>query len=183
MGNLYPSIEILNEAFELRGREVFWKERPSSHFKTSRGRSVFNSSYSGLRAGTLLAPLNQYRILWLTHLDKKYQILEHVVVWALSKGEYPNCDLDHEDGNGLNNNIRNLIEKSKSENMHNKKMYKNNKSGHVGVTWYKRYGKWCASGRHDGKRKTIGYYEELSDAIAARKEWEEGKGFTERHGK
>lgn len=183
MENSYPPFDVIFESLELNDEGVFWKRRPLSHFNCKRGCSVFNGRYAGTKAGTLLSPLNQYRIIWITYRGFKYQILEHIVVWLLHNGVYPKLNVDHLDGDGLNNKIENLVEKTVSENMHNKHMYSNNKSGYVGVIWYERYSKWRAYGTHAGVKKTIGYYEELEKAILARQNWEEGKNFTERHGR
>ncbi len=183
MANLYPPFEVLQEAIALRGGELYWKQRPPSHFKTVRGVSVFNSRYSGSAAGTLLGPKNLYKIVWITYQGVKYQILAHIVVWALFYGEYPDSMIDHEDGDGLNNDPSNLKLATQTQNMHNKRIYRNNKSGHVGVKQHPDGVKWVAFGTHEGDKKTIGSFVKLEDAISARKEWEAGKGFSKRHGK
>ena len=162
--------------------ELIWLNRPQSHFDTEHGWKCFQR-YVGTRAGTVLDSDGLYRCVTVSYKGIRYTMLEHVIIWAIYNGRYPDGTVDHSDGDGLNNDPSNLTETSHSGNMHNKSMYKNNKSGHVGVTWYKRYEKWLASGRHEGKSKTIGYFDNLQDAIDARKEWEIGKGFSDRHGK
>lgn len=182
MASSYPPIEILKECLQDTEDGVQWLHRPVSHFSAVRGYKTFNGQRAGKRVGTLLGPLNKYRIISITVRDVKYQILEHIAVWALHNGLYPDVQIDHEDGDGLNNKISNLRLATHTENMHNKGRYRNNSSGHVGVHWYARYSKWCASGRHNDKRKTIGYFDNIEDAIAARKAWEVDKDFSHRHG-
>lgn len=183
MESSYPPFEVLKECLALRGSTLYWKERPLYHFKSARGMNIFNGRYSKSEAGTLLGPKNLYRIIWITHCGVRYQVLAHVASWAIFHGNYPDGFIDHKDGNGLNNDPENLILATHSENMHNKRMYKTNSSGCVGVRWYSRYSKWVATGTHNKEKKTIGYFSEFSDAVAARKEWEAGKGFSQRHGK
>lgn len=181
---LRPPVEFLAEALELTSDgKLVWRVRPQTHFLTLKGMRIFNTQYAGTPAGQVLFPLKNYRVVWITFNGKRYQIMEHIVVWALTYGEYPSGEIDHKDGNGFNNCPYNLRLTDRVGNMHNKRQYKNNSSGHVGVNWYSRYSKWAAQGTHEGKKKTLGYFERLEDAVAARQAWEEGKGFSDRHGK
>lgn len=76
---------------------------------------------------------------------------------------------DHIDRDPLNNKRSNLRLVRHSENMRNKKVPKNNKSGTKGVHWEKSYGNWRAMIKKDGKMYHIGCYKNLDDAISARK--------------
>lgn len=53
-----------------------------------------------------------------------------------------------------------------------KKPIKANKSGVTGVNWDKSRGKWMAGIRFQGKRYNLGRFDDISDAISARKEAE-----------
>ena len=53
-----------------------------------------------------------------------------------------------------------------------KKLQSNNKSGYPGVNWYKAYGKWRARIRLYNKEYHLGYFDDIKDAIKARKEAE-----------
>ena len=184
MESLRPPVEYLAEALELQvGGKLVWRVRPPAHFSTVKGMRIFNTQYSGKPAGQILFPHKNYRVVWITFQGRRHQIMEHIVVWALSYGEYPDGEIDHEDGNGFNNCPTNFRLTDRTGNMHNKKQYKNNSSGHVGVSWYPKSGKWVAQGTHNKVKKTLGYFVELADAVAAREAWEAGKGFSERHGK
>lgn len=56
----------------------------------------------------------------------------------------PKIDIDHRDGDGLNNRKSNLRPCTHSENLRNQKLSKANTSGFKGVLWEKRYKKWFA---------------------------------------
>jgi hypothetical protein len=47
-----------------------------------------------------------------------------------------------------------------------------NKSGYSGVSWYKRYSKWKVTLRASGLDIFIGYFADIEEAIAARKDAE-----------
>ena len=58
----------------------------------------------------------------------------HRVIWEMLKGALGTEDnIDHEDGNGLNNKIENLLCKAHRSNCQNKKKQDNNTSGVTGV--------------------------------------------------
>lgn len=54
----------------------------------------------------------------------------------------------------------------------NQRLSKNNKSGYSGVFWNKRASKWQVQITVKAKNKHLGFYENLKDAIVARKEAE-----------
>ena len=90
--------------------------------------------------------------------------------------------IDHEDGNGLNNQRNNLRECSHTENMTNRKPAKNSSSKYLGVSWHKsktKYlskktgietiyysGGWMSNIRINNKYKYLGMFStELEAAI------------------
>ena len=92
----------------------------------------------------------------------------HRVIWAMVYGDWPKGQIDHIDGNGLNNRIQNLRDVTHSENQRNKRLQSRNKSGHSGVTWYKPTQKWQAFISVDGKQKHLGHFGTVEEAAAAR---------------
>lgn len=92
---------------------------------------------------------------------RKYQT--HRVAWLLMTGSWPAFDIDHIDGNRLNNSFSNLREANRSENCQNRKVRSGSVSGAKGVYWHKKNHKWCASirGKYLGSFKTI---DEASEA-------------------
>jgi len=97
------------------------------------------------------------------------KLLAHRIVYAIVTGEMPNGDIDHIDGNPLNNRIENLRDVSKSENLHNSKNRKDNSSGFPGVHWHHQHQKWHARIQVDNQRIFLGYFSDYEDAVRARK--------------
>lgn len=75
--------------------------------------------------------------------------------------------VDHIDGNGLNNCRSNLRIATQSQNRANLRHYRNNTSGYKGVTWDKYWKKWVAKIRVVGRDYSIGRFDNLHDAAKA----------------
>jgi hypothetical protein len=84
--------------------------------------------------------------------------LEHRVAWYLKTGVWPR-QVDHRDGNGLNNKWQNLRLATTSQNQANKKLGRNNTSGYKGVCWHKGGQRWAAMIEIGGRQKWLGTYE------------------------
>lgn len=108
--------------------------------------------------------------------------LAHRIIWLMQTGEWPNGEIDHQDGNGLNNRWLNLCDGTHSKNQRNQKLRRNNTSGHVGVVWHKGANKWRAQIKTDGKCRYLGLFEEINDAIAARVAAQKANNFHPNHG-
>ena len=67
-------------------------------------------------------------------------------------------EVDHINGNGLDNRKINLRVVSKNENAKNKRMNLNNISGFKGVSWSNKRGKWLSQIQHDGTAIYLGCY-------------------------
>lgn len=106
----------------------------------------------------------------------------HRIIIAMVYGLFPD-QVDHVDGDRSNNRIKNLRLVNNQQNSMNQKIRRNNTSGVMGVCWHKRYGKWVAHIRVDGKSKYLGAFDVLEDASAARRSAEIENGFHENHGK
>lgn len=79
-------------------------------------------------------------------------------------------DVDHIDGNGLNNRRDNLRLANRSQNGANRKIGKNNSSGVKGVYWYKPRNCWRARIGVNGKEISLGHFKNIDDAKQAYKE-------------
>jgi hypothetical protein len=75
--------------------------------------------------------------------------------------------IDHIDGNGLNNCSSNLRIVTLAQNQYNQKLSKNNKSGFKGVYWDREFGKWRANIRFNGKLKHLGRFDDPIEAAKA----------------
>lgn len=108
--------------------------------------------------------------------------LSHRLAFLYMNGEFPETNVDHEDGNGLNNRWSNLQAVTFAENQKNKRLPSNNASGTAGVSWHKRIKKWNAVITVNQIQKSIGYFTNKEDAVAARKNAEAEFGFHPNHG-
>ena len=90
----------------------------------------------------------------------------HRLAWLHVHGRWPECFIDHIDGNRYNNAIANLREASRSVNQQNlKEAMTRNASGLLGVS---RHGKkWAAKITIDGKCRYLGCYKTAELAHAA----------------
>ena len=87
----------------------------------------------------------------------------HKLIYLYHHGYVPN-QLDHINGDTSDNRIENLREANSSENMRNRGIFSNNKSGHKGVSWSKSHGKWYAYVNINNSRKHLGYYDDIEIA-------------------
>ena len=101
----------------------------------------------------------------------------HQIAWLLFYGRWPEGEIDHIDGDGLNNRIVNLRCGTRSQNQRNQRPGKRNRSGVLGVSWDSQHHSWQAHIWIDGKRKHIGRFKRLKHAAAARAAAAEADGY------
>lgn len=102
------------------------------------------------------------------NLDK-HLYMAHRIAWFYMTGEFPSVEIDHIDGDRSNNEWSNLRCATRKQNMENTALFCTSTSGHRGVTWYKRNGKWGATAFHNGKRHFAGLYASADEAAQAAK--------------
>lgn len=158
-----------------------WKQRPESHFKTRQGWLIHLARYEGQPAGHLNSSRKSLKY-WEIRLDKNLY-LAHRLAWLYVNGEMPLEQIDHIDGDGLNNSIKNLRVVSNQENNKNQSLRSTNKSGKVGVRWDNRLRKWSAYITVDGVFKSLGFYKDKNSAVSARVAAEILHGFHPNHGR
>lgn len=95
----------------------------------------------------------------------------HRIIWVMQTGEQP-LEVDHIDGNGLNNKWENLRNVSHSVNGRNQKLFTTNTSGTAGVSFLKNSGRWRARIMVDDKAISLGNFIDKDQAIEARKQAE-----------
>lgn len=81
-------------------------------------------------------------------------------------------EVDHINRNRLDNRKENLRIVTRQENMHNKSKYKTNTSGHRGIKWNKNLQKWQSQITVNKERIHLGVFDDLQDAIVARRKAE-----------
>ena len=100
------------------------------------------------------------------------RIYAHRLAWMIVYGDLGDKQIDHINGNKLDNRICNLRLATVAQNMQNLKKSKKNTTGFKGVSFYKAYNKFCAEPKIDGRKYFLGYFdtpEEASKAYIAKK--------------
>ena len=109
--------------------------------------------------------------------------LAHRLAFLYMKGDFPNNYTDHINGVTHDNRWRNLRPVTNAENSRNMAKYKTNTSGITGVYWDKKSGKWRSRIYFDGKSKSLGCFDHIFEAVAARKSAELEYGYHPNHGR
>jgi len=143
-----PIEETLREAlrYDYESGKLFWKDDwwPGS----TKSREV--GYLDGKQRNSQTGYIRFY------HRDQRF--MAHRVVWLLHYGEWPDGEIDHIDGNGLNNRIENLRVVDRKQNMYNRPIYKCNKIGYKGVWLDERSRRYRATISKDKKAYWLGTY-------------------------
>lgn len=154
-----------------------WKTRDRKYFVTDRAFNTFNSRYANKPAFTAIGK-HGYQVGAI--FNHNYRA--HRVIWWLEYGYDPD-QIDHINGNKTDNRLENLRDVCGQENQQNMKRAVNNASGHTGVGWDKSKNKWVAYINVNKKRKHLGRFHDLDDAVAARKQAEKDHDYHPNHGR
>ena len=119
--------------------QLFWKVVPSNVIKIGQQAGALNSD--GYRQ--------------IKFMGQVYQA--HYVVWLLNTGQWPNDEIDHEDGNRDNNRFANLRDATRRENSQYRTKRSDNLSGYKGVN-AKPNGKFRARIFVKGRNVNLGTY-------------------------
>jgi HNH endonuclease/AP2 domain len=107
--------------------------------------------------------LHGYRVVDINH--RKYFI--HRVIWLYVHGKWPNGQIDHIDGDTLNNRLANLRDVSQSQNQWNAGPRKTNTTGFKGVMRAKGGKKFTARIKAHGKAYWLGVFDTAEEASQA----------------
>ena len=163
-------VETLRELLTLdadTGR-LFWKERGAEWFRDTEGRNAahacanWNARYAHSEAMTTIGAQG-YRVGSI--FNKKYAA--HRIVFALVHGHWPEAEIDHVDGDRLNNRPGNLRNATRSQNQCNVGTMRSNTSGAKGVSWDRDREMWRADIMLHYKRKHLGMFKTVKDAADA----------------
>lgn len=104
----------------------------------------------------------------LTSIDRKSTRLHRLIL------NYDgDLDIDHINGNSLDNRRKNLRLITHQQNMMNQRtLPSNNTTGYIGITINKRNGKYNAQMKLNGKHIYLGEFNDIEDAIISRKKAE-----------
>jgi len=164
-----------------------WKERPLELCFSAGTMKTFNVRFAGKEAGTTTNThpemVNGYYKKQFNIRGKKYRA--HRVAWALHHKQWPSDQIDHINGNPLDNRIENLRVVSMATNNKNKRMPSHNTSGFIGVTKNNNKTKWKAqiTDSNTGKLIYLGEFSNIEDAVAARAAADIEYGYHENHGR
>jgi hypothetical protein len=93
----------------------------------------------------------------------------HQLAWLYMYGSMPEGFIDHINRVRQDNRIVNLRVVTPKQNCENAGKKASNKSGHKGVSWRKREGKWCAQIMHNWKKYWLGAFDTVQEAKEAYK--------------
>ena len=130
-------------------------------------RISFSGNYAGGSAtlGPVISKPDERGYLRIRVGGKKYRA--HRLAWLFVYGAFPRQGIDHINGDKLDNRIGNLREANQSENSQNRVARRGTEVGVLGVSVYRKTGKFHAQIRALGKNMHIGYYDTVEDAHAA----------------
>lgn len=171
-----PTPEELRQLlrYEPETGKLYWLLRAGE----TRGVKAFNSNYAGKEAFT--CRMGEKHLQGRIH-DRGF--LAHRVIWAIVYGQWPTGEIDHINGDPVDNRIENLRDIPKPENQRNMKCPSTNSSGVCGVSWRPQRGKWRARIWHNGREVSLGHYEKIEDAAAAREAALVRYGYHRNHGR
>ena len=167
-----------------------WKPRLINMFKPGKSQcricKTWNTRFANKIAGNIWTQeesKTSYITIRITLNGKSKLYYAHRLAILYTEGHLPLEQVDHIDGNGLNNRRDNLREVSNQENNKNMPMRSDNTSGYTGVYWSKRDQKWHARIKVNGKYIHGGYFTNKEKAITKRKQMEVEYEFHSNHGR
>lgn len=173
------SYEIVSQLvrYEPETGFLFWLPRDRVFFRTQNQFTTWNKRYSGKRALATQNPIFGYLQ---GHLLGTYP-KAHQIAWLLFHKQWQTNFIDHIDGDRTNNKISNLRDVSRCGNARNRA--RNSAKTVSGVTGVYAHGKkWAAKIYTGGKLVTIGAFDTIEEAAAARFQRQIELGFSETHG-
>ena len=136
----------------------------SGVLKYEDGDLFWKKTRGGQRTGTKAGCVNKEGYIAICIFGKLRHA--HRIVWLLLKGCWPDGQLDHINGDPLDNRIGNLRLCTHMQNQHNRKISKNNKTGFKGVI-LRPCGKFEARITVAGKVKYLGRFITATEAAEA----------------
>lgn len=180
------TIAQLKELVSLEAGGILrWRERPRAmfnggHSNQLRAWKTWNARFAGKVAGSRSRDQAGRYVLIAIHGQ---HMKAHRVVFALHHGRWPELDVDHIDGDTLNNDPANLREVDHAANCQNQKHRATNRSGEMGVHYDARRQSYMVSINADGRKRHIGSYPNIEQAQIARQAAARALGYHPNHGR
>lgn len=173
--------EFLNNCFSYQPETgvLHWKLRPLEHFKSQQAHKRWNARFAGKRAGSLGS--NGNRHYWICVINRK-RISAHRLIMLMLGRLSDGMEVDHMNGNGLDNRLVNLRIVSRRQNNMNLRRQSRNGSGVTGVRFNRPANTFSAFIISHSIREWLGTFDNLLDAACARKSAEHRYGFGPSHG-
>ena len=138
-------------------------------------------SKSNIPAGSKAGSVNSSG--YVSIMADKQRHYAHRLAFLYMLGRMPTHEVDHINGNPRDNRWINLREVPHSANLKNVKLQSRNVSGQIGVIWDASRLKWKAQIRVNGKQINLGRFDDLDEAIKARRDASSKHNFHENHGR
>ena len=106
----------------------------------------------------------------------------HRLAFLYMEGVFPPEEVDHINGNGVDNKWSNLRKVTKSENQRNERLSKNNTSGVIGVCFDKQQRRWATYIRNNEGKTCFKRFTDFNDAVKWRRDKEIEYGYHANHG-
>lgn len=133
---------------------------------------IYSVDYEKVKGYTWRASRGNYVYTLVTEEGKRRRIFLHRLIMGLKDVSWKEQQVDHIDGNQLNNRRKNLRLDTAAENQINKKKpRRDNTTGHTGITY--KNSKWKATLNYHGHKDFLGAFSTMEEAIKMRKEAEE----------
>jgi hypothetical protein len=167
-----PPVEFFTDRLDYNPETgiLTWKERPREHFETDQQWRHWNSAQAGKEAGCIRRNEEKTPTCIGLLFSGVGEYKAHHVIYAMLQIHVPDhLEIDHRDGNPLNNKLENLRVATPAQNCFNKKERKDKKNGlPVGV---KRHNKtrFMAYITFEKKFTNLGSFLTIEEASEARK--------------
>lgn len=107
----------------------------------------------------------------------------HRLILFMETGVWPPQEVDHINGDGLDNRLVNLRLATRVQNCRNRRLPSNNTSGHIGVSWHTSKQRWRVQIKNGHRHHIhVGEFKTIEEAIVARKQAEICIGYHINHG-
>ena len=160
------------------GGKLTWCVRPLHHFNgNTHAMNAWNTRFAGKQVGSQVCMWGRWAV-QSTFCGKTYGL--HAMIWALAYGYFPQ-QIDHIDGNALNNRLENLREVTMAENNRNRRFCPRKSGLPMGIRRQKKG--FRVYMKIAGATTGIGTYASLEEAVAERDAAYIRNGYHPNHGK
>ena len=140
--------------------KLFWKAKDTTNDASGKAKA-----WNGLYAGKETGSGNAWGYLVVNMWGTPYRA--HRLAWAIYYGEEPPEMIDHINGNRTDNRLCNLRAATATENVRNRVVRKDSRTGLKGVTFHSGSGKWRARISVNKTKIDLGLHGSAHDAAEA----------------